>query len=217
MKINFKSLIVGLVIGVIVAGSSVFALTGTVQKILEYNDIKITLNGQLLMPTDANGEYVEPFTIDGTTYLPVRAIANALNLNVDWDDNTKTVILGKDNSDSQASGKVVYDKNGIKISYDGYLDYNFYKTYKFLIENNSGSPIHIYCDDFYTDGFLLKHKDFGAAIDPGKKHVGTFDVTNFDLQECGLADINNFEFKVDIQNHNSNGYIVKDDIVSFEF
>jgi len=40
---------------------------------------------------DANGNYVEPFIIDGTTYLPVRGISNALNLGVGWDGENNTV------------------------------------------------------------------------------------------------------------------------------
>ncbi len=60
---------------------------------LNYNDIKITLNGEAMTPTDANGAAVEPFIIDGTTYLPVRAVANALGLTVSWDGETKTVLL----------------------------------------------------------------------------------------------------------------------------
>ena len=71
----------------------VAATTGDVQKTLSYNDIKITLNGQEITPTDANGQYVEPFIIDGTTYLPVRGIASALGLEVGWDAATKTVQL----------------------------------------------------------------------------------------------------------------------------
>ena len=54
------------------------------------------------MPTDANGDYVEPFIIEGTTYLPVRAIASALDLDVNWDEETSTVIL-----DEKASEPVV--------------------------------------------------------------------------------------------------------------
>ena len=56
---------------------SVSASTGTVTKELSYSDIKITLDGEELIPSDANGNYVEPFIIDGTTYLPVRGIASA--------------------------------------------------------------------------------------------------------------------------------------------
>lgn len=64
-----------------------------VQKELLYDDIKITLDGEEIIPTDVNGNYVEPFIIEGTTYLPVRGIANSLGLGVDWDDETNTVLL----------------------------------------------------------------------------------------------------------------------------
>ena len=93
MKNNIKFIAIGLLIGIIISSFSALAITGTVQKALDYHDIKILLNGQELMPANANGEYVEPFTIEGTTYLPVRAIASALGLIVNWDEETNTVIL----------------------------------------------------------------------------------------------------------------------------
>lgn len=52
------------------------------------NDIK-------LYPKDANGNPVEVFAYNGTTYLPVRAIAEALNVAVYWDGKTRSVYLGK--------------------------------------------------------------------------------------------------------------------------
>lgn len=71
----------------------VSAVRGNVQKTLYYNGIKITLDGNAVIPHDANGTYVEPFIIDGTTYLPVRAVAKTVGLNVGWDGETNTVIL----------------------------------------------------------------------------------------------------------------------------
>lgn len=70
-----------------------FASTLSKTAQLVYNDIKITLNGGAVTPTDANGNAVEPFIIDGTTYLPLRAISNALGLGVTWDATTKTAAL----------------------------------------------------------------------------------------------------------------------------
>lgn len=81
------------IVAVLALSTSVSASWGAVQKTLLYEDIKITLDGQAITPKDANGNEVEPFTIDGTTYLPVRAISNALGLDVDWDESTSTVIL----------------------------------------------------------------------------------------------------------------------------
>lgn len=64
-----------------------------------YRNIKITLDGVRVEPKDTTGKTVEPFTSDGTTYLPLRAIASALSLAVDWDGDTSTVILnGQPNS-----------------------------------------------------------------------------------------------------------------------
>lgn len=93
MKNRLQGLILGILIGALVTSGIVFAeqITQTAQ--LFYNDIKININGSKVLPKDANGNYVEPFIINGTTYLPVRAVANALGIQVDWDDNTNTVLL----------------------------------------------------------------------------------------------------------------------------
>ena len=63
------------------------------QATLNYPGIQIVLDGEPVTPKDAAGNAVEPFTIDGTTYLPVRAIGEALGLEVGWDGSTNTVIL----------------------------------------------------------------------------------------------------------------------------
>lgn len=60
-------------------------------KTLTYKDISIYINDELIEPKDANGKIVEPFIIEGTTYLPVRAVAEAFNKKVNWIDETKTV------------------------------------------------------------------------------------------------------------------------------
>ena len=39
-----------------------------------YSGIHITVDGKQITPKDANGKVVEPFTVDNTTYLPVRAV-----------------------------------------------------------------------------------------------------------------------------------------------
>ncbi|HWP79736.1 MAG TPA: stalk domain-containing protein [Candidatus Acidoferrum sp.] len=70
-----------------------WATQGAKSAELWYKDIKITLNGTEIIPKDANGNIVEPFIIDGTTYLPVKAIATAMGLDVVWDGATNTVAL----------------------------------------------------------------------------------------------------------------------------
>ena len=91
-----------LLVLVLVLGISVFATNGSKTAELFYRDIKISLNGKEITPKDANGNTVEPFIIDGTTYLPVRGVAGALGLDVEWDGSTNTVIL-KEKGYSDAS------------------------------------------------------------------------------------------------------------------
>ena len=94
---NAKWFLLGIVFTLIISTLVIPAIasTGSRDATLFYRDIKITLNGKEIDPKDANGTTVEPFIIDGTTYLPVRAISGALSLDVVWDDPTSTVKLSK--------------------------------------------------------------------------------------------------------------------------
>lgn len=68
----------------------------TVQQMqIRYMNIKLVVDGAEVTPKDAAGRVVEPFVSDGTTYLPVRAVAAALGKDVEWDGKTNTVYIGK--------------------------------------------------------------------------------------------------------------------------
>lgn len=60
---------------------------------LIFRNIKISIDGTPIQPTDANGNPVEPFIINGTTYLPLRAVSGALGCSVEWEDFTSTITL----------------------------------------------------------------------------------------------------------------------------
>ena len=94
-KDKIKGFVAGLCVATIVSSGIVFAdsISKTVTAV--YNNIKIVIDGTQITPTDANGNVVEPFIIDGTTYLPVRAVAQALGKEVNWDGSSNTVYLGE--------------------------------------------------------------------------------------------------------------------------
>lgn len=102
MRITFLAgmLTMALLSSLVVSASAFYS---NVSKTLSYQNIKVTLNGQQLDLTDANGRKVEPFIIDGTTYLPVRAVSNSLGLDVTWNTSTKTVVLSGSASDSSST------------------------------------------------------------------------------------------------------------------
>lgn len=98
----------GFVAGVLLSSLIVSAVPTMAEKVtrsaeLLYNDIKVVIDGKRADLKDANGNTVEPFIVDGTTYLPVRAVANALDKAVSWDGATQTVYLGKNDEIEQPS------------------------------------------------------------------------------------------------------------------
>ncbi|MBQ3038536.1 MAG: hypothetical protein IJD30_05100, partial [Clostridia bacterium] len=99
MRKNLQNLIAGLLIGATLSGGAVFAKQATEKISVIYDNIKIIIDGKEYQPTNAKGETVEPFIYEGTTYLPVRAIANAFDKEVDWEAQTSTVTLGSKNYD----------------------------------------------------------------------------------------------------------------------
>ena len=62
---------------------------------ISYRDVKLEVDGKRITPRDASGNVVEPFLYGGTTYLPVRAVADAMGVDVSWDQETYTVYLGQ--------------------------------------------------------------------------------------------------------------------------
>lgn len=62
-------------------------------------NVKITLDGKEIDPVDILGNPADPFIIDGSTYVPVRAVADALGLDVQWDADSSTVVLTSQKED----------------------------------------------------------------------------------------------------------------------
>ena len=88
--------VVCLLAGTVLAASRQATLNVT------YSDIKLYVDGVLVTPKDVNGNIVEPFACQGTTYLPIRALSEALGKSVRWDGSTSSVIVGL------MPGEVVY-------------------------------------------------------------------------------------------------------------
>lgn len=128
MMKRLQAMVISLIIVTLLTGGFVFGEQITKTAELFYNNIKIYIDGEEIIPKDANGNKVEPFTMNGTTYLPVRAISNALGANVQWDPNKNAVIITSSknieefNKDAPVSsdvqGETVYvGKTGSKYHY----------------------------------------------------------------------------------------------------
>ena len=108
MKERIQGVTIGVVITLVLTGTFSFASQYSEYVERFYKNIKITLNGMVIEPKDVNGNVVETFIIDGTTYLPVRAICNALGLKVNWNSETNTVELTEKKHDGSSTKKMIY-------------------------------------------------------------------------------------------------------------
>ncbi|MDR3296331.1 MAG: copper amine oxidase N-terminal domain-containing protein [Clostridiales Family XIII bacterium] len=92
-----KGVLIGFVAAFLVFGmaATAFGSVGSYQLLATFSNISIVVDGEPFIPQDVNGTYVEPFIVNGTTYLPVRAVAEALGKDVEWNGSEKTVYIGE--------------------------------------------------------------------------------------------------------------------------
>ncbi len=144
MKKRVQGLIADVLIGVMLTSGMVFAKQISETAELFYNNIKIYIDGGEIVPKDANGNVVEPFTMNGTTYLPVRAISNAFGKDVEWDGATQSVYIGKKDQTKP-------DNYLDRIQYNDFIKANDFNT----LYRISGT-ITDYLNNTYTNGMLLR-------------------------------------------------------------
>lgn len=202
-----KKFISGFVVGALLCSSATLALASTGSQTIKatYKNIKVAVDGVIVSLTDANGKTVEPFVYNGTTYLPVRGVATALNQQVSWDGSTNTVYIGKqpeaNSTTATPTNTVILDKNGIKITYLGYKRHSSsiisYDEYEFKVENSNSEEWSYYSDDALLDDVQASYM-LGGTILPGKTsydsiilyddtlrdkyHISSYDKLTFEMR-----------------------------------
>jgi hypothetical protein len=63
-------------------------------------ELSIKLDGKTWAAKDDEGNALYPITYNGSTYLPVRAVGEAVGKKVGWDETTQTILLGESVNES---------------------------------------------------------------------------------------------------------------------
>ena len=100
---NTRSFLRGVLVTLLVISLATPALAAAGKMIEVFGGIKIYIDDVELNPKDAAGNPVDVFVYNGTTYLPVRAVSEALGKPVQWDGKTQSVYIGKHSSDTPAA------------------------------------------------------------------------------------------------------------------
>lgn len=116
------------------------------------NNFHIYYNGITQHFEDASGEWITPIIVNGTTYLPVRAVAGLAGLDAGWDAATKTVKLTSGGKVSTHYGEALPDDNvaitvdtsqNITITLDGKVQN---VPAPFIYNGTTYLPVRAICD-----------------------------------------------------------------------
>ena len=90
-----KGFISGVILMVLLFTMTTPSFAALVTKTIQVSTgVNVYVDDVKLDPKDANGNPVEVFMYNGTTYLPVRAISDAFDKPIAWDGETQSVYVG---------------------------------------------------------------------------------------------------------------------------
>jgi len=115
--------------------------------------ITYEVNGKQWTPKDQSGNRIAAISYNNTTYLPVRAVSDALGVAVEYDNKAQKIKLG------EKSDKTPITSEDIKLSYDS------------VITKDKQHTVHNGKD--YGSGVLLNNVNIGEkrfTLKPGGKH-----------------------------------------------
>lgn len=94
MKKQLPAFLTGFLAAVLVLSLSLSAFAAITGKTtIEVGPISIKVKGEIFQPTDVNGNPVDVFVYNGTTYAPLRALAEAYGLEVSYDGEAKMAVV----------------------------------------------------------------------------------------------------------------------------
>lgn len=106
MKDRVKGFVIGVVVCVLVFSFAFGALAAS--QTIAIDPIKVMVNGEEFHPKNVNGEDVLVFVYEGTTYAPLRALAEAYGLEVGYDAATNMATVSKPSTSTFTLGVGTY-------------------------------------------------------------------------------------------------------------
>lgn len=101
MKKRFLSFAAGALTALLISATTVTALAASGAIRIEVSPISVLVDGEVFQPKDAKGNDVMVFTYNGTTYAPLRALAEAYGLEVGYDGERNIATVSKQPTQTQ--------------------------------------------------------------------------------------------------------------------
>lgn len=232
---RIKDVVMGAIVAGLVVGAVpvAFAKVGGVSIPVTYNNIKIVVDGKEVKSDK------EPFTYEGTTYLPVRAVAEAVGKEVKWDSTTQTVTLTSTKEEVKeevkedvkkevkeeikeevvpyVNEKIVYSGNDIEVSYKGQSsrEYSSGKELNFVIKNMSERDITVQVRKFHANGETVD-TIFYCDIPAGKTVADDITITGKSLAANEITSIEEVDFEFHVFDDNDWNFNFDSGLIRFK-
>lgn len=108
--ILMRKLILGLVIGLLI-GTAGTALASTDYVRATFSEFKLKVNGESIELEN------NPLLVEGTTYWPIRELSNYLGFDIDYEDETRTILVDTEELD-EVINETEVDGNDTDYSLD---------------------------------------------------------------------------------------------------
>lgn len=120
-----------MVLGMAVSGATGVYAGSNMEEITAYlnNNIGFSINGADYYPTDTNGNKLIPITYQDSTYLPVRALAEALKVSLDFDSKNNQILIGSSALVTNDMLEVKYSDNQTIDIQKGFASFESNGTY----------------------------------------------------------------------------------------
>ncbi|MDQ0885407.1 hypothetical protein QFZ81_000495 [Paenibacillus sp. V4I9] len=138
-------------IAVISACIMAFGITsyasGGVESIQAYlnHDFKFTLNNNAWVPKDSDGVVLTPVILNGTSYLPVKAVVEATGGEVQWNEATKTIAITSANGESVTAKQKEFTSEELRIIQEKLRNYwdELGRTYSIRLMSVGSTQEHL--------------------------------------------------------------------------
>lgn len=199
MKFKFGSFLSGFLAAGVLFSVSALAISGRMT--LEVDPVNVQVNGEVFQPTDINGKEVPVFAYQGTTYAPLRALAEAYGLEVGYDAAANMATVNDPNAPNALGTTTTKLPQDFSWSDDEEEAYEQFKTLWEIVPYDSvGAKQTIYTGQYKGD---LKFEDVVILLEKlGETRIDNFAIRlanevaverNMSLNYFGLsADSNSF-------------------------
>ncbi|TCM90793.1 hypothetical protein EV294_110150 [Paenibacillus sp. BK033] len=185
MNKNVKRTVATMMIaGMTVSGAAGVYAGTNMEKISAFlnHGIGFKINGSTYIPKDENGKTLAPITYHDTTYLPVRALSNALNTPIQYDSKTNTIYIGTSTTDQWVlTNYSAAQLDEIKKAFAGFEGFGTAYAPQIMIKGDALQKVAA-----TADGVNLLFKNMTVNVSP-RDYSFEYDGTNVTLSNGAKA------------------------------